>query len=54
MHLCVSTRLKISAHAFHGLVEQSIEIFELMLSSGVRPDNIAFLGVLSARSQGGS
>uniref|UniRef100_A0A803M2Z3 Pentatricopeptide repeat-containing protein n=1 Tax=Chenopodium quinoa TaxID=63459 RepID=A0A803M2Z3_CHEQI len=43
----------ISAHAFHGHAEQSIEIFEMMLSSGLRPDNISFLGILSACCHGG-
>ncbi|KAJ0054473.1 hypothetical protein Pint_00460 [Pistacia integerrima] len=43
----------IGAHAFHGLSRESIEIFDRMLSRGIRPDQIAFLGVLSACSHGG-
>ncbi|KAL5792363.1 hypothetical protein ACOSP7_000957 [Xanthoceras sorbifolium] len=43
----------IGAFAFHGLSEKSIEIFEKMLSRGVRPDPVVFLVVLSACSHGG-
>ncbi|KAK3194765.1 hypothetical protein Dsin_026075 [Dipteronia sinensis] len=43
----------IGAFAFHGLSEKSIEIFEKMLSQGVRPDPVVFLVVLSACSHGG-
>lgn len=43
----------IGAYAFHGLSKESIEVFEKMLSEGVRPDSIAFLEVLSACSHGG-
>lgn len=43
----------IGAYAFHGLSKESIEVFEKMLSQGVRPDSIAFLEVLSACSHGG-
>lgn len=38
----------IYAYAFHGLAEKSTEMFEKMLSYGIKPDRIAFLGVLSA------
>ncbi|OMP00375.1 hypothetical protein COLO4_12734 [Corchorus olitorius] len=43
----------ISAYAFHGLPKESIKIFEKMLATGVRPDGIAFIGILSACSHGG-
>ncbi|XP_048494173.1 pentatricopeptide repeat-containing protein At2g46050, mitochondrial [Beta vulgaris subsp. vulgaris] len=43
----------LSTYAFHGHVKQSIKIFEMMLSSGLKLDNIAFLGILSACSHGG-
>ncbi|KAK9743033.1 hypothetical protein RND81_03G212600 [Saponaria officinalis] len=41
------------AHAYHGHVEGSIKIFEMMLMSGQKPDKIAFLGILSACCHGG-
>ncbi|KAJ4954318.1 hypothetical protein NE237_011101 [Protea cynaroides] len=43
----------IGACAFHGLFTEATEIFEEMLSKGVKLDQIAFLGVLSACSHGG-
>lgn len=43
----------IGAFAFHGLPKQSIEVFEMMLSQGVRPDSVVFLAVLSSCSHGG-
>ncbi|XP_022157684.1 pentatricopeptide repeat-containing protein At2g46050, mitochondrial [Momordica charantia] len=39
--------------AFCGLERDAVELFEKMLSYGIRPDRIAFLGVLSACSHGG-
>lgn len=38
----------IYAYAFHGLAKEAIEIFEKMISCGIIPDRIAFLGILSA------
>jgi len=38
----------IYAYAFHGLAEKATEMFENMISCGIKPDQIAFLGVLSA------
>ncbi|WJX92638.1 hypothetical protein P8452_74251 [Trifolium repens] len=38
----------IYAYAFHGLAKEATEMFEKMLSYGIIPDRIAFLGVLSA------
>ncbi|WCJ22760.1 Pentatricopeptide repeat (PPR-like) superfamily protein [Euphorbia peplus] len=43
----------ISAYAFSSLPEISMKIFEAMLSAGVRPDRVAFLGVLSACNHAG-
>ncbi|WRX11244.1 Pentatricopeptide repeat - like 10 [Theobroma cacao] len=43
----------IGAYAFHGLSKQSIKVFEKMLATSVRPDQIAFIGILSACSHGG-
>ncbi|GLT84676.1 hypothetical protein SLE2022_028930 [Rubroshorea leprosula] len=43
----------INAYASHGLAKESTKIFEKVLSSRVRPDQIAFLGILSACSHGG-
>jgi len=43
----------ISAYAFHGLAKEATETFEKMLSCGVIPDQISFLGVLSACSHSG-
>ncbi|KAJ4837400.1 hypothetical protein Tsubulata_042695 [Turnera subulata] len=43
----------IGAYASHGSPKDCIDIFEKMISSGVRPDRISFLAVLSACSHGG-
>ncbi|XP_010918754.3 pentatricopeptide repeat-containing protein At2g46050, mitochondrial isoform X1 [Elaeis guineensis] len=43
----------IYSYAFHGLARESIDIFGKMLHEGIRPDGIAFLGVLSACSHAG-
>ncbi|XVE77166.1 hypothetical protein DITRI_Ditri13aG0039900 [Diplodiscus trichospermus] len=43
----------IGAYSFHGLSKESIIVFEKMLATGIRPDHIAFLGILSACSHGG-
>ncbi|MCI15024.1 pentatricopeptide repeat-containing protein, partial [Trifolium medium] len=43
----------IYAYAFHGLAKEATEMFEKMLSCGMKPDRIAFLGVLSACSHCG-
>ena len=43
----------INAYAFHGLAKEAIEVFGKMLSCGVIPDRISFLGVLSACSHCG-
>ncbi|XVF80102.1 hypothetical protein PTKIN_Ptkin15bG0043400 [Pterospermum kingtungense] len=43
----------IGAYSFHGLSKESVIVFEKMLATGVSPDQIAFLGILSACSHGG-
>ncbi|XP_022958961.1 pentatricopeptide repeat-containing protein At2g46050, mitochondrial isoform X1 [Cucurbita moschata] len=43
----------ICGFAFCGLEKAAVELFDKMLSQGIRPDKIAFLGVLSACSHGG-
>lgn len=41
------------AYAFHGFAKEATDLFEKMLSYGMRPDAISFLGVLFACSHGG-
>uniref|UniRef100_A0A7N0T2V8 Pentatricopeptide repeat-containing protein n=1 Tax=Kalanchoe fedtschenkoi TaxID=63787 RepID=A0A7N0T2V8_KALFE len=43
----------INAHWTNGMPDQALDVFEKMVSCGVRPDDVAFLGVLSACSHGG-
>ncbi|XP_068639529.1 pentatricopeptide repeat-containing protein At2g46050, mitochondrial [Aristolochia californica] len=43
----------VCAYAFHGLAKEAIELFEEMLYEGIKPDRIAFVGVLSACSHAG-
>ncbi|OWM64258.1 hypothetical protein CDL15_Pgr018830 [Punica granatum] len=43
----------ICAYGFHGLAKESCEMFRKMLSHEIRPDKVAFLGVLSACSHAG-
>ncbi|KAM4081177.1 hypothetical protein ACJW30_11G072600 [Castanea mollissima] len=43
----------VCAYAFHGLTKEATELFEKMLSYGIRPDPIIFLGLLSACNHGG-
>ncbi|KAL1367551.1 hypothetical protein AAHE18_02G060000 [Arachis hypogaea] len=38
----------INAYAFHGLGKEAAEKFEKMISCGIKPDRISFLGILSA------
>ena len=44
----ISWTSMINAYVFHGLAKEANEMFEKMLSCGIRPDKISFLGVLSA------
>ncbi|XP_043718908.1 pentatricopeptide repeat-containing protein At5g48910-like [Telopea speciosissima] len=39
--------------AVHGLAEDALKLFSQMLSSGVKPNYVTFIGVLSACSHGG-
>ncbi|KAF8017086.1 hypothetical protein BT93_H2335 [Corymbia citriodora subsp. variegata] len=43
----------IRGYGFHGLAKEATENFEEMLSCGIRPDKIAFLGVISACAHAG-
>ncbi|KAK4748444.1 hypothetical protein SAY87_015030 [Trapa incisa] len=43
----------ICAYGFHGLANESCEMFEKMVSHGIMPDKVSFLGVLSACSHAG-
>jgi hypothetical protein len=43
----------VSSFAYLGCAKSAIRVFETMLHQGVRPDGIAFLGVLSACSHAG-
>ncbi|KAL5992074.1 hypothetical protein ACLOJK_012988 [Asimina triloba] len=43
----------ISGHALHGRGKEAIQLFELMLEENIRPNEISFVGVLSACSHAG-
>ncbi|MBA0821098.1 hypothetical protein Goarm_017974 [Gossypium armourianum] len=43
----------ISGLAMHGLAEKALELFSRMTNEGYKPDNITFVGVLSACSHAG-
>ncbi|KAK1325456.1 Pentatricopeptide repeat-containing protein [Acorus calamus] len=49
----VSWNTMIAGLALHGLGEQALALFSQMQSQGVRPDDITFIGVLSACSHAG-
>ncbi|KAM0877480.1 hypothetical protein ACQ4PT_035468 [Festuca glaucescens] len=49
----VSWSSMVSSFAYLGRAKSAIHVFERMLRQGVRPDGIAFLGVLSACSHAG-
>ncbi|KAE8721320.1 calmodulin-binding receptor-like cytoplasmic kinase 2-like [Hibiscus syriacus] len=49
----VSWTSLIGAYSFLGHSKESIIVFEKMLATGVKPDQIAFLAILSACSHGG-
>ncbi|GKV12135.1 hypothetical protein SLEP1_g23325 [Rubroshorea leprosula] len=44
----VSWTSMIMAQAQHGLGEEALELFEMMLLAGIKPDHITYVGVLSA------
>ncbi|KAI4371559.1 hypothetical protein MLD38_019779 [Melastoma candidum] len=43
----------ISGYGFHGMATETVRAFQRMLFSGIRPDNIAFLGVISSCAHAG-
>ncbi|XP_058086532.1 pentatricopeptide repeat-containing protein At1g08070, chloroplastic-like [Magnolia sinica] len=49
----VSWNTMINGLALHGLGVQALDQFSIMLMSGIRPDDITFIGVLSACSHAG-
>ncbi|KAJ9182152.1 hypothetical protein P3X46_006178 [Hevea brasiliensis] len=49
----VSWNSMISAYASHGHAKQAVVVFEQMINGGLKPDDITFVGVLSACSHGG-
>ncbi|KAM7265930.1 hypothetical protein ACFE04_003613 [Oxalis oulophora] len=44
----VSWNTILVGYAHHGFAKQALDIFHLMLTNGVKPNNITFLGVLTA------
>ncbi|KAJ0988414.1 hypothetical protein J5N97_006770 [Dioscorea zingiberensis] len=49
----VAWNVMISAYGIHGYAKEALEIFEEVEKSGVKPNGITFLAVLSACSHGG-
>lgn len=49
----ISWTTMITSYAYHGLAKEAIWMFERMVLQGVRPDGIAFVGILSACSHAG-
>ncbi|KAL8217110.1 hypothetical protein R6Q57_023947 [Mikania cordata] len=49
----VSWSVMICSAAYHGCAKEALTIFDLMLSSGIVPNDVVFLGVLTACSHGG-
>ncbi|XP_022960464.1 pentatricopeptide repeat-containing protein At2g22410, mitochondrial-like [Cucurbita moschata] len=49
----VSWNTMISAYASHGHAKRALTLFDQMKHSGLKPDHITFIGVLSACSYGG-
>lgn len=49
----VSWNSLIAGHALNGNGKEAVELFEEMLTQGVDPDQVTFIGVLSACSHGG-
>ncbi|KAL8151964.1 hypothetical protein V2J09_021772 [Rumex salicifolius] len=49
----VSWTSLISGYAQHGQPEEALDLFERLLQSGVRPDHVTFVGVLSACTHAG-
>ncbi|KAJ4979132.1 hypothetical protein NE237_009912 [Protea cynaroides] len=49
----VSWSVMISSHAQHGCAKEALSFFEKMKNSGITPNHITYLGVLTACSHGG-
>ncbi|KAJ0480578.1 putative tetratricopeptide-like helical domain superfamily [Helianthus annuus] len=49
----VSWSVMICGAAYHGCAKEALTIFDLMISNGIAPNDVAFLGVLTACSHGG-
>ncbi|KAK9079192.1 hypothetical protein SSX86_000862 [Deinandra increscens subsp. villosa] len=49
----VSWSVMICSAAYHGCAKEALTIFGLMISGGIRPNDVAFLGVLTACSHAG-
>uniref|UniRef100_A0A7N0UTY9 Uncharacterized protein n=1 Tax=Kalanchoe fedtschenkoi TaxID=63787 RepID=A0A7N0UTY9_KALFE len=49
----VSWNSMIVGYASHGYAEEALRCFDQMMSAGIKPDDITFVGVLSACSHGG-
>ncbi|XP_020267393.1 putative pentatricopeptide repeat-containing protein At1g68930 isoform X2 [Asparagus officinalis] len=49
----VSWTALVSGYAQFGKAKETIELFEMMLAKGVKPDGVTFIGVLSACSRAG-
>lgn len=49
----VSWSVMICSAAYHGCAKEALTVFDLMISSGIVPTEVVFLGVLTACSHGG-
>ncbi|XP_047979671.1 putative pentatricopeptide repeat-containing protein At1g17630 [Salvia hispanica] len=49
----ISWNIMITGYGMHGLGLESLDIFEQMVEEGVKPDEVTFVGVLSACSHAG-
>ncbi|PUZ37985.1 hypothetical protein GQ55_9G160500 [Panicum hallii var. hallii] len=49
----VSWTALITGHGMHGHGDIAVSLFERMVSEGIRPDKVAMVGLLSARSHAG-
>ncbi|KAI3688080.1 hypothetical protein L1987_81787 [Smallanthus sonchifolius] len=49
----VSWSVMICSAAYHGCAKEALTVFDLMINGGIGPNDVAFLGVLTACSHGG-
>ncbi|KAI3523222.1 hypothetical protein L1887_01280 [Cichorium endivia] len=49
----VAWSVMIFSNAHHGCAKETLKLFEMMIESGIEPNDVAFLGVLTACSHGG-